>query len=164
MLKKDSIRKTAITYWSDEDTAFVMESPLFDRIAGTGDSPAEAKAMFEEMLDDTYDDLARDRVAGYKRGRPAKGCVDFHCQIRPDTKEAIPRLAKKLGISQGEVVDVLVFSYLHQSNSQLCAEESETIGRRLDKIEHQVGLLIEKMCGNPPVVRSLQNKGRSRKL
>jgi hypothetical protein len=56
-----------------------------------------------------YDEIEADNVAGYKMGRPAKGYVQFNTNIRPSSKYTITKLADELGISQGEVVDYLVF-------------------------------------------------------
>ncbi len=93
MIRKEAIRKTAVTYWSKDDECFVVESPLFDRVAGVGDTKDEAFKVFVELLDDAYEELEKDNVLGYKRGRPAKGGVNLHCQVRPSTKDTITELA-----------------------------------------------------------------------
>ena len=38
MISKDTIKRTAGSRWSCEDDCFIVESPLFDRVIGTGES------------------------------------------------------------------------------------------------------------------------------
>jgi hypothetical protein len=110
MIKRKAIYDTAVCYWDEESECFCVESPLFDRVLGAAATETEAWKMFARMLEDMYEELAADRVAGYKRGRPAKGGVDLHVQVKPETKELIDKLRGEHGISQGEQVDVAVFS------------------------------------------------------
>lgn len=108
MIRKQTIEKTAVCYWSDEDDLYVAESPLFPRTAGIGDTAQSARRHFEKMLNEIYGDLACSRVRGYnKRGRPAKGGVAFNTKLQPESKLYIDELADSLGISQGEVIDYL---------------------------------------------------------
>jgi predicted RNase H-like HicB family nuclease len=125
-MKKEVIEKTAVCYWSNDDRCYVVESPLFDSIAGTGDTAAEAMTMFQTMLDDWYPDLMEGKVLGYgKSGRPAKGGVALNCLVRPESKDELGRLSKRLGISHGELVDYLLFHYSvtkdNQANSEAAA-------------------------------------------
>jgi len=123
MISKESIRRTLVSYWSREDDCYVAESPLFPRTAGIGETQAKAVAHFNEMLDDIYDDLGAGNVAGYSKvGRPAKGGVDFHVQIRPGTKSGIASLAKNLDISQGEVID-FIFYFHHKAGGRPIVSE-----------------------------------------
>lgn len=116
MIKKAAIQKTSINYWSDEDECFVVVSPLFERVAGVGETREEAAQCFRDLLDDAYEHLENDNVAGYKRGRPSKNGVDLHCQVKHETRETVTNLSKKLGgISQGETVDFLLQYYLLNS-------------------------------------------------
>jgi predicted RNase H-like HicB family nuclease len=115
MISKDSIRRTAVCRWSDEDECFVVESPLFDRVIGTGYTAQEAQALFESMLDGAYAEIKAGNVIGYnKAGRPAKEGVQLNCRVKQHTHEGVAQLAKDLDISQGEVVDVLAFHYLNK--------------------------------------------------
>jgi hypothetical protein len=43
----------------------------------------------------------------HKRGRPTKGYVELHTQVKPVVKAEIARKAKEFGISQGEVIEYL---------------------------------------------------------
>jgi hypothetical protein len=43
-----------------------------------------------------------------KPGRPAKGYVDLHAQVKPVIKEEIATKAKEFGISQGDMIEYLV--------------------------------------------------------
>jgi hypothetical protein len=138
MIKKESIEKTAICYWSKEDAAYVAQSPLFPRTAGIGDTPQEARSHFTHMLDQAYSYLADTNVRGYnKRGRPAKHGINFHTQIRPNTKKYIAELAKSLDISQGEVLDYLCAFHeatsMDQQNPKEKAASTEALTRQLKK-------------------------------
>ncbi len=114
MISKDTIKRTAGCFWSAEDECFIVESPLFDRLAGTGNSEEEAWAMFEDMLDSTYGYLKARKVIGYNKiGRPSKEGIQLNCKIKQTTHDSVGHLAKALKISQGEVVDVLSFHYFH---------------------------------------------------
>jgi predicted RNase H-like HicB family nuclease len=139
MIKKDAIRKTAVTYWSDEDNAFIVESPLFTNIAGVAETRAEAFSIFEDMLDTAYEHLKNDNVVGYKRGRPAKGGVDFHCQVQQPARDEITKLAKKLGgISQGETVEFLLHYYQCKSKenySNQPPQHDQDLDSRLENVE-----------------------------
>lgn len=118
MMKKESILKTMVSYWSDEDECFVAESSLFPRITGIGDTEEEAIDQFKSSLEDIHADyISAGKVAGCdKRGRPAKGGLDVHVQVRPKTKERIDRIASEFDIAKGEVVDYLVSYYSAAKN------------------------------------------------
>lgn len=112
MISKERIHKTLICYWSAEDESFVAESSLIPHVVlGVGNTREEALLNFGDMLDDAYDEIASDNVAGYKAGRPAKGYVPFNANIRPTSKSKISDLAHEMEISQGEVLDYLAFFY-----------------------------------------------------
>lgn len=111
-MNKKAIRNTAICYWSDEDECFVVESPLFETIAGVGLTKNDSMQVFENLLDDAYEDYLEGRVPGYdKPGRPAKGQVALNADVKPETKQLIKSLAKSFDCSQGEVLDYLAFAY-----------------------------------------------------
>lgn len=111
MISKETIIKTSICYWSDDDGCFVVESPLVDITAGVGETVELAKRHYAEMLDDVYPELLKDNVIGYKGGRPAKGGVQMNTLVQPATKKQVSELSEKIGISQGEVIDFLVGFY-----------------------------------------------------
>lgn len=104
-MNKKAIAETALCRYEDKESCFVVESPIFDRVIGVGDSESEAWRVFQELLDETYIAYLEGKLVGYeKRGRPAKGYVEFHAQVRPEVKSRISERAKALGISQGEVI------------------------------------------------------------
>lgn len=108
-MNREAISKTAVCYWSDEDDCYVVSSMIFHVCAGIGDTPEEAWTLFKYFLNETYIDYKEGRLAGYdKAGRPSKGGLGIHVRVQPTTKEDIDKLAKKFGISQGEVIDYLV--------------------------------------------------------
>jgi hypothetical protein len=123
-MKWKSIVKTAVCSWSDEDECFVVKSSLFPRIIGTDESARGAWTMFRSMLDDAFDDIGQDRVAGYKKGRPARGGVNVHLQCRAETRDALAGLAAEFEVSQGDVLDFLMHFY-ENCKQYMPTEEAE---------------------------------------
>jgi hypothetical protein len=77
-------------------------------VTGVGETELEAKQIFNELLDETYVAYLEGKLVGYdKRGRPSKGNVEFHAQVKPEVKAQISQKAKALGISQGDVIAYL---------------------------------------------------------
>jgi hypothetical protein len=119
MLKKEAIFETVACWWSNEDMCFVARSSLFPRVLGTGDTKEIALQDFRDVVDDVYEHITTGNVQGYdKRGRPAKGGIDFHVQVRPETKQFIDKFGTNLDISKGEVIDYLV-SFVDASNKSM---------------------------------------------
>lgn len=111
-IKKETIEKTGVCYFSRADNCYIVESPLFPRTAGIGASVDEAWQHYREMLAPIYEELIAGNVLGYnKQGRPAKGGVDLHTQVKPRVKKAILDLSKKLGVSIGDAIEYLWFFY-----------------------------------------------------
>jgi predicted RNase H-like HicB family nuclease len=107
-MNKKAIADTALCRYNEEENYYVVESPLFDRVSGVAETEKEARQIFHELLDETYLAYLEGKLVGYdKRGRPAKGNVEFHAQIKPEVKIQILDKAKALGISQGEVIAYL---------------------------------------------------------
>ena len=78
-------------------------------MTGVAETESEAKQIFKELLDETYVAYLEGKLVGYdKRGRPAKGNVEFHAQVKPEVKAQISERAKELGVSQGDVIAYLV--------------------------------------------------------
>ena len=124
-MNKQAILNTAISYWSDDNDCFIVESPLFDRIAGVGDTPEQARTVFLQLLDDGYLAYLEGRVPGYdKPGRPSKGAIPVSYRLQPDTKSALSTLSKKLDCSQGEAIDYLVFRH------KISELEKEQVGKQ----------------------------------
>lgn len=151
MISKDVIERTAICYWSDEDDCYLVESPLFDRVIGSGDTEKEAWEIFHEMFDDMYESLKVGNVLGYnKAGRPTKPDQRaLNCRIKEESHDFISKLAKDLGISQGEAVDFLRFffekrreSTVTKSDLQLVLQELRTIKKRLPSERKQSTMQI----------------------
>lgn len=111
-MNKQAIERTAICYFSDEDDCHIVVSPIFQAIAGVGETPKKAWTVFYRLLDAIYLDYLEGKLAGYsKPGRPRKGGTPFNAIVQPDTKKGLSRIAKEFSISQGEVVDYLFFYY-----------------------------------------------------
>lgn len=113
-MNRDLILKTAVTYWSDEDECFVVESPFCERIAGIGDTEAEAITSFKNLVNALYADYKDGKLAPLPRkkkgpGRPAKGGEVIHAQIKATTKKQLAELATGLHCSYGEAIDYVIF-------------------------------------------------------
>ena len=111
MLRKEVILKTAVCYWSADDACYVVESPLFPPVIAVEETPEEALRLYKSMLDSAYEELLRENVHGFKRGRPAKHGIELHVQVQSDTKQLIDELRKEIGISQGEFIDLVTFHF-----------------------------------------------------
>lgn len=170
MIKKDAIRKTAVSYWSAEDNAFIVASPLFNNIAGVGETRDEAISVFEDMLDASYEYLKNDNAVGYKRGRPAKGGVDLHCQLQPDARDEITKLGKALGgLSQGETVEYLLHYFQCKSRERYSnhpPNHEQDVESRLENVEWimtraiENGLVKETESAYRPKSKSSSNSAR----
>jgi len=107
-MNKKAIADTALCRYDETEQVYIVESPLFDRVTGVGETEIEAKRIFSELLDETYIAYLEGKLVGYdKRGRPSKGNVEFHAQVKPEVKAQISAKAKALGISQGDVIAYL---------------------------------------------------------
>jgi hypothetical protein len=119
-MNKEAIRKTAICYWSEEDKAYVVESPLFETIAGVGTTEKESRKIFDNLLDDAYEAYLEGRVPGYeKAGRTAKGRIALNADVKPEAKQFIKNLADDFQCSQGEIIDFLVCAYQREKDNRV---------------------------------------------
>jgi hypothetical protein len=108
-MNKTAILRTVVWQHDRKRRCYIVESPLCDRVIGVGKTRKEAWKIFNELLNETYVAYLEGKLVGYeKRGRPAKGNVEFHTQVRPSVKEHINKRAQELGISQGDVIAYLV--------------------------------------------------------
>ncbi len=147
MLKKEMILKTAVCYWSAEDECYAVESPFFPPVIAAERTPAKTFKVYKSMLNSTYEELLKDRVHGFKRGRPTKNGVELHVQVQSDTKQMIDELRKGLGLSQGEFVDLATFYYAKKGepayNSTTLSPDA-TISELLDALQIKAPLPLPK--------------------
>jgi len=130
-MNKRAIRCTSICSWSEEDQTFVVESPLFETIAGVGASEKQSRKVFENLLDDAYQAYLEGRVPRYdKPGRPTKGGVAMNVDVKPETKQLIKELADDFQCSQGEIIDFFAFAYQKRHESMI-----SSVGKRTSKDE-----------------------------
>jgi predicted RNase H-like HicB family nuclease len=176
MIKKSTIRKTAVCWWSDEDSCYVVESPLFNPCVVDGASEDEAFANYEDALELMYESLFHNKVAGRNsKGRPVKNGVKTFIELRQQSKDAITRLSKQLGISQGEVVDWAVFA-LEKSSLKIQLKtktdrlSSVDMAERLSHLEERFQVMEAKQAAykvaaktdsKPKTKVSKSNRGRS---
>ncbi len=107
-MNRKAIKLTALCQYDESDKTFTVSSPIFERVLGCARTEEEAWRLFNEILDETYVAYLEGNLAGYeKRGRPSKGNVDLHAQLKPEVKQIIDAKAKEFGISQGEVIAYL---------------------------------------------------------
>lgn len=128
-MNKKAIADTALCRYNEEDGTYIVESPLMDRVLGVAETESEAWKLFQELLDETYVAYLEGKLVGYeKRGRPAKGNVEFHAQVKPELKTHIMEKAKALGVSQGDVIAYLVAA----------AEVKDELEKRLKALEEKM--------------------------
>lgn len=135
-MNRNAIASTALCKYDAQQGSFIVQSPLFERCIGAASTEEGARETFKQMLNEYYVAYLEGTLVGYsRRGRPAKGNVEFHAQIKPKVKRGITQIASELGISQGEVVDYLFA--LHQN---------------IGGLEHQTKA-TKKKHANPPARR-----------
>ncbi len=107
-MNKAAIGKTAICRYDRDEECYIVQSPLFERCMGVAESENGAWKIFEELLNDYYIAYLEGRLFSYsKPGRPAKGYVELHAQVKPAIKKGLALRAKELGISQGDMIEYL---------------------------------------------------------
>jgi len=107
-MNKPAIAKTAFSRYDKRQGCYIVQSPLFERCLGVAKSEKEAWKIFHEILGEYYIDYLEGKLIGYEKpGRPAKGYVELHAQVKPKIKEQIAKMAKELGISFGETIEYL---------------------------------------------------------
>lgn len=147
MTSKEKIRNTVVCYWSAEDESFIAESSMIPHVViGVGETDDEAKGEFDKALDDVFDEVTADNVAGYKMGRPAKGYVAFNTNLRPSSRKRIQSLASELDVSQGEAVDFLVFFHECKSQEKGRIPEKNELVMSLDSISEKIEHGFEKLA------------------
>jgi len=176
MIKKSTIRKTAVCWWSDENSCYVVESPLFNPCVVDGSSEDEAFTNYDDALELMYESLLHNKVAGRNsKGRPVKNGVKTFIELRQQSKDAITRLSKQLDISQGEVVDWAIFALEKSSlKTQLKTKtdrlSSVGMAERLSHLEERFQAMEAKQAAykvaakpasKPKTKVSKSNRGRS---
>jgi predicted RNase H-like HicB family nuclease len=138
MLSKETIFRTAICYWSADDQCYVVESPFFPAVIAAEKTSEKTFKLYKSMLNKAYEELLRDNVHGFKRGRPAKHGVEVHIQVQPNTKKIIDGLRKEIGLSQGEFIDLVAFYYARKAQPMPMKTElslETTISELLDVLQ-----------------------------
>jgi predicted RNase H-like HicB family nuclease len=109
-MKAETIRKTALIQWSEEDEAFLIQSPLCPDVVAIEETEEQAWELFDDMLA-VYLQAEQEGRLAKGPGRPRKNKIRFDAEIDPDIKVALADEAKGLGISLGEMVEVLFGHY-----------------------------------------------------
>ena len=168
-MNKKAIRNTAICYWSEEDETFVVESPLFETIAGIGVTEEDSWKVFDNLLDDAYEAYLEGRVPGYERpGRPAKGGVALNIDVKSETKELIKNLANDFQCSQGEIIDFLTFAYRKRnehSDPYVQKKKQALSGEQLSAVfekMHGLKVSIADLETSVSAIRGMPKRGRTK--
>jgi predicted RNase H-like HicB family nuclease len=151
MIKKQTIRASATCWWSEEDDAYLVQSPLFSGCLVDAQSESEAWEEYDDALNELYVYLLENKALGHDaKGRPPKGeLVNVHMQIRPDSKKILSKMAALHGLSQGEVVDWALHMAAHQTkkpsntpspDSMPCLTP-EKIEAELERINQRISVL-----------------------
>lgn len=111
-MNKQALQKTALCRFDPESGDYIVQSPLCEIVMGVDDTEEGAWTLFQELLNETYEDYLEGKLAKYpKPGRPAKGKTSLHAEVDPDIKKALAAAAKEIGISQGEMIEYLFARY-----------------------------------------------------
>ncbi len=117
-MNKKAIERTALCRYDETDKIFIVRSPLSDLVLGAAKLEVDAWRLFNELLQETYVAYLEGTLVEYQKpGRPPKGNVQIHAEIRPEVKLKIETKAKELGISQGDVIGY--FSAVEDAKSDL---------------------------------------------
>ena len=109
-MNKTAIAKTAFSRYDKKQGCYIVQSPLFERCLGVARSEKEAWKIFNELLTEYYIAYLEGKLVDYEKpGRPAKGYVELHAQVKPKVKKQIAEKAKELGISFGEMIEYLYY-------------------------------------------------------
>jgi predicted RNase H-like HicB family nuclease len=151
MIKKQTIRASATCWWSEEDDAYLVESPLFPGCLVDAQSESEAWEEYDDALNELYIYLLENKALGHDaKGRPPKGTlVNVHMQIRPDSKKILSEMAAQHSLSQGEVVDWVLHMAAHQTKKPSSAPSPdpmqystpEKISAELERMNHRISVL-----------------------
>jgi hypothetical protein len=122
-MNKQSILNTAVWTRDAQDGSFVVESPLLEDVIGAGLTKEEAWNSFIIFVNDAYIEYLEGSFG--KRGRPSKGNVEIHVQVKSSSKEALKALSENLGVSQGECIDFLVAYFKGQQSNPVIDKKSK---------------------------------------
>ncbi len=163
MISKEKIKKNAICYWSAENESFVAESALIPNIViGIGDTTDEAFSTFYQALDDMFDEVVADNVAGYSKGRPSKGYVPFNANVRPTSKAKLSELSEQLDVSQGETVDFLVFFHDRKLQETVPVLQKDQVVEALAKLaQQQAELVKEQHETRKAILKAMQEQSKA---
>lgn len=165
MISKEQIQATVVSYWSAENGCFVAESSLIPHVVlGVGQTPEEALQNFGESLEDSYEDIMNDNVAGYKTGRPAKGYVSFNVNLRPSSRVKVTELANKLRISYGEAVDHLVFFYECKIQEVEHVPQKDELVKAMNQFAENMQQGFSQMMNQMNQLNQMQNMTRPPRL
>lgn len=102
-------------YWSKEDNCFICQDNIHSDIIGIGDTEAEAKQTYYELLEEYY---KNNKPAKSKGGRPKKTNTKLTYNVPTDVKAFIELEALKQNINQGAVIEKIV-NFYKKSNKEL---------------------------------------------
>jgi hypothetical protein len=113
MLDKHTILNTVTVRYDQEGECYVAEHDVWEGNIGCGDTEAEAKQVFAELLDDAWPYFAAGNHAmNRKVGRPALGRVKVTTKLKPEYRDRLKTEASSLKISVGELIERMTIRFL----------------------------------------------------
>jgi len=107
----ERIARMAICYWSSNDKAFIVESPIFGQAVGLGATPQEAIISFQNSLAIAKDNFEAGCLAG---AQPSERTgIDVYATINSVTDVTINRLTMKFDCSVDEAIDYMALYFKH---------------------------------------------------
>jgi len=103
-------------HWSKEDDCYICVDNLRPDIVGIGDSEAEARQVYYELLEDY---LKEHKPSKNKGGRPRKANTKLTYNVSVDVKAFIELEALREDINQGAVIEKIVNFYKEANKKEL---------------------------------------------
>lgn len=101
-------------YWSEEDDCFICQDNIHPDIIGVGDTEAEAKQVYYELLEEYFKTAPKN-----KGGRPRKTNTKLTYNVPVEIKAFIELEALKQNINQGAVIEKIVNFYKKSNRLKL---------------------------------------------
>lgn len=103
-----------IVFFSPVDQCWVARCPVFPVIVGGGNTAEAARADFEMLLNEQWDDyVAGNHVLASpgQRGRPKLYRESLNTSLLPEFKDKLDAIAKQHQCSKGEAIEYLITLY-----------------------------------------------------
>lgn len=102
-------------YWSEEDNSFICQNNAYPDIIGVGDTEAEAKQVYYELLENYF---KNQKLTKKKGGRPKKTNTKLTYNVPVEIKAFIELEALRTNTNQGVIIEKIV-NFYKESNKEL---------------------------------------------